>query len=79
MTIIEVKAELLDALGRVDKSGMDLEELAKCANILRTISEVPETASLDVLGEAMGVLRNMSAVQDFQTPVAVTPGFATVC
>lgn len=70
MTISEVKADLVDALGALDKTGMGLDELKACADTLRTVAEVPETASMDVLTETMLAMREAmrSAAESLTRP-----------
>lgn len=73
MTIAEVKEQMLDALGAVDKREMGLEDLKTCAEILRTVAEVPETASLDILAGTMQAMQE--AVTAAAEPIAQPTGW----
>lgn len=53
------------SLGALDKAGMGLNELNACTDALRTVAEVPETASMDAPTETMqAMLEAMRSAAD---------------
>lgn len=66
------KAELLEALRARDKDAMSLEELKLSAEILRTLSEVSDTSSMDVLSETMKFMAE--SMKDAAAPLTSPTG-----
>lgn len=62
------KAELLEALRARDRGTMSLEELKLYADILKVLSDVSDTNSMDVLAESMKFMAE--AMKDAAAPLA---------